>query len=263
MHIYCLSNLNLGVELSRYFTVRYSLLIIINSACTFIAFQDQWNSTHVREIDDHFWGTADMQFSIEAMIVKDISRKWIIPCNFKKSNRKGLVLQSTRTTKKILPTDLGFGSMVKCTLAFSLDSSQLCRWRRFWNMCSVKKGVKGAIMEVIRNTTEHRACMESRHWSVPSSPWMGWEWGWGGVGWKEGNTVMETLLRTGLTWSPDNSLCSPWREARPTDHAIIMSHEISSNFTYLEPPPVESHVPVGELLDELDQSWHHSVEMVL
>ena len=47
-------------------------------------------------------------------------------------------------------------------------------------MCSVKKGVNGAIMEVIRNTTEHRACMESRHWSVPSSPWMGWGGGGGG-----------------------------------------------------------------------------------
>ena len=55
-----------------------------------------------------------------------------------------------------------------------------------------------------------------------------------------------------------------WKPVHPllcfNDHATI---KISSNFTYLEPLPVESHVPVGELLDELDQSWHHSVEMVL
>ena len=45
---------------------------------------------------------------------------------------------------------LGLGSMVKCTLALAGDNSQVCKWRRFWKMCSVKKGVKGAIIRVMR-----------------------------------------------------------------------------------------------------------------
>ena len=30
-----------------------------------------------------------------------------------------------------------------------------------WKMCSVKKGVKGAIIRVIRYTTENRACRDT------------------------------------------------------------------------------------------------------
>lgn len=39
-----------------------------------------------------------------------------------------------------------------------------------WKMCSVKKGVKGAIIRVIRYTTENRACRDWRHSSRPCSP---------------------------------------------------------------------------------------------
>ena len=35
--------------------------------------------------------------------------------------------------------------------------------RGTWNMCSVRKGVKGAIILVIRYTTEKRDCRAWRH----------------------------------------------------------------------------------------------------
>ena len=39
-----------------------------------------------------------------------------------------------------------------------------------WKMCSVKKGVKGAIIRVIKYSTENRDCRDWRHSSRPCSP---------------------------------------------------------------------------------------------
>ena len=62
-----------------------------------------------------------------------------------------------------------------------------------WKMCSVKKGVKGAIIRVIRYTTENRACRDWRHSSRPCSPCDGVK-----VGREEGR---------GKGWT----LCAVWR----------------------------------------------------
>ena len=44
-----------------------------------------------------------------------------------------------------------------------------------WNICSVRKGVKGAIILVIKYTTEKRDCRAWRHSSRPCSPCVrGW-----------------------------------------------------------------------------------------
>ena len=49
--------------------------------------------------------------------------------------------------------------------------------RGTWNMCSVRKGVKGAIIRVIRYTTEKRDCRAWRHSSRPCSPCVRvWRW---------------------------------------------------------------------------------------
>ena len=97
-------------------------------------------------------------------------------------------------------THIRFGSMMKCTLEFSSLSCHGNRCLRFWNssfqthtsvcitqgrerrrrrwdypqftwkLCSVKKGVKGAIIHIIKYSTENRDCRDWRHSSRPCSP---------------------------------------------------------------------------------------------